>query len=264
MRDVFHLKSENMKLSLRFTLSFVLIYCPGVFSTNNSRHTRTSNGQDAIIHSAPWIVSLLEKEAFHFCGGSLLNKDWILTSAQCISSKKPDQLEAIAGDHDIVWNDNTEQLRFVDKVKIHPEFAPNLNDIALVHVSISFDFNDFVKEIPLSPPDVCIGDATLFGWNFKERKIQTILQAITFTIIEHEECLKQMGTVLDNTEKNFCARFATSDNTVNREDSGSPLVQNDRLIGVLIKRETPCGTSANPCIFTHIGAYIDWINGSMN
>jgi len=70
------------------------------------------------------------------------------------------------------------QVRFVDKIYIHHKFSFLLgcpkNDIALVKLSASLKFNEFVGLIPLAPiaasnPNEMIGDTcTAIGWGHLE------------------------------------------------------------------------------------------------
>ncbi|XP_075438994.1 chymotrypsinogen B-like [Ascaphus truei] len=46
-------------------------------------HARIVNGQNAVSGSWPWQVSLQNQTGFHFCGGSLINPNWIISAAHC-------------------------------------------------------------------------------------------------------------------------------------------------------------------------------------
>ncbi|XP_053190083.1 chymotrypsin A-like [Scomber japonicus] len=46
-------------------------------------YSRIVNGEEAVPHSWPWQVSLQDYTGFHFCGGSLINENWVVTAAHC-------------------------------------------------------------------------------------------------------------------------------------------------------------------------------------
>ena len=41
------------------------------------------NGEEADAFQTPWMVSLQDDTGFHFCGGSLIQPDVVLTAAHC-------------------------------------------------------------------------------------------------------------------------------------------------------------------------------------
>ena len=44
--------------------------------------SRIVGGVEAVPHSWPWMVSL-QAGGDHFCGGSLINNQWVLSAAHC-------------------------------------------------------------------------------------------------------------------------------------------------------------------------------------
>ena len=58
--------------------------------------SRVINGQNARPHAWPWQVSLRSNNR-HFCGGSLIANNWVLTAAHCFRSTSTGSLTVIVG-----------------------------------------------------------------------------------------------------------------------------------------------------------------------
>jgi secreted trypsin-like serine protease len=76
----------------------------------------------------PFMVALLDKRkpggAFQeqFCGGTLIDKDRVLTAAHCLVNPKPDKLQVVIGRTALTQNRG--QLRSVSRRFIHPRYKP--------------------------------------------------------------------------------------------------------------------------------------------
>src|SRR5215212_10600145 len=84
----------------------------------------------------PFMAALLDKsrpgDAFdeQFCGGTLIDKDSVLTAAHCLLKPKPDKLEVVVGR--TALNQNRGQLRSVSRRFIHPRYNGNGYDAAVL------------------------------------------------------------------------------------------------------------------------------------
>merc|ERR1712018_620855 len=91
-------------------------------------------GKEATPHSIPWQVSVQTRSGFHFCGGTIINENYVLTAAHCV--KPGDRITIVAGGHHKKNFENDGGKRFnVERIIQHPEYnRPRrlANDIALL------------------------------------------------------------------------------------------------------------------------------------
>lgn len=111
------------------------------------RKNRIVNGIDVKAGEIPWQVSFQDTSYipdFHFCGGSVLNENWIICAAHCVepSTDNPDPDYEIEGG--MISLRAGGQERKVDAIIRNKNYAPlrTQNDISLIHVSEPFDLND--------------------------------------------------------------------------------------------------------------------------
>jgi secreted trypsin-like serine protease len=87
----------------------------------------------------PFMAALLDKsragDAFDelFCGGTLIDKDSVLSAAHCLVDTKPDEVRVVLGR--TALNQNRGQLRSVSHRFIHPRYDGNGYDAAVLKLS---------------------------------------------------------------------------------------------------------------------------------
>ncbi|XP_030555895.1 lectizyme-like [Drosophila novamexicana] len=228
------------------------------------------NGTEADPHAAPYIVSLGTKfdKHSHICGGTIINKEWIVTAAHCIS--QPVGMSAIAGLHKRAEVDERTQHRQIDFGRVHEQYTGGVGpfDIAVLHVSEPFEFNEFVGPATLpSREEIHEGETHLYGWGQPKSYILTAaktLQTVTTEIVNYDKCKEVLPADAPLAESNVCSDSLQQSISACNGDSGGPLVVEhedaaSELIGVVSWGYIPCGLANYPSVYTRVSAYIDWI-----
>lgn len=157
------------------------------------------NGRN-LITTGPWIVSLeyeLGGRNQHFCSGTILNPEFIVTAAHCIPPNNQ-KFKIIAGKR----MTSTEQRRNVWKSYVHAEYDGGIspNDIALIQLEEPLVLNLSVDQIRLPSAKTGIdsfGFAQTYGWDSHSGNV---LETVTVPIINNDECRKilQAGPLIQN------------------------------------------------------------------
>merc|ERR1712002_1079109 len=142
--------------------------------------SRIIGGVDAGHGEFPWQISLQfnsPRGQMHICGGTLLNKRWVLCAAHCFGqSQNPGSYKIRTGEWHLNSDDKTERDFNVKNIIVHKLFnRPQrfANDIALLELSEDADLNDVYVGTACLPPS---GkdyrghrDCFLSGWGLIER-----------------------------------------------------------------------------------------------
>merc|ERR1712029_1069149 len=151
-------------------------------------HGRIFGGDDAAPGEFKYQVSWQSRSGFNSCGGSVLNKDYVLTAAHCCAGVSS-SYSIVAGEYNVDENDGTEQRVEIQKRIRHPDYDSSTvdNDVCVLHLADSLEFNDAVGPVTLdrtggqTEPE----DFIVTGWGTLSSggSLPSILQKVTFHLL---------------------------------------------------------------------------------
>ncbi|XP_042653516.1 chymotrypsin-like protease CTRL-1 isoform X2 [Tyto alba] len=239
----------------------------GVPAVSPSVHysERIINGQNAVPGSWPWQVSLQTRSGSHFCGGSLINQNWVVTAAHC--NFNPYSHVVVLGEYDLRSNSESIQVKTVSRAITNPNWNPNTfnNDITLLKLSSPAQLGPSVSPVCLPPPNLALPTnlpCVTTGWgrtNPNSQALATRLQQVTLPLISTSQCMQYWGNRITNSM--LCAGGAGASSC--QGDSGGPLVYQTgstwTLIGIVSFGNSNCNVRM-PAVYTRVSLFRNWIN----
>ncbi|GFO25752.1 plasminogen [Plakobranchus ocellatus] len=244
---------------------------------------RVVGGQEVQPHSWPWQVAILTaKNKDHYCGGTLINRYWVLTAAHCVKKRgRPRKFVVRVGEHNIDSGQvdlETTQHDIKPVISIpHPEFDyPTIsNDIALIklkHPPPAFSRAGYAC---LPPRDFRPANGQLcyiVGWG-KTRNTHIYgserLREAEVPVVRHRKCQRVFDYPISR--RQVCAGYKRGGTDSCAGDSGGPLLcstsremshRRYSIYGVTSYGEG-CGRKGKYGIYTRVTSYLNWIHETM-
>uniref|UniRef100_A0A3B4ULC3 Hepatocyte growth factor n=1 Tax=Seriola dumerili TaxID=41447 RepID=A0A3B4ULC3_SERDU len=229
------------------------------------KRTRIVGGGPVNISEGSWMVSI-QKGSVHWCGGSLIREQWVLTDRQCFSSCVPDLSEyrVWLGVSDI--RDGAPDWSKRQEVRIaHVICGPEGSSLALIRLSKPALPADNVHTIQLPVAGCSIPEGTIckmYGWGeTKGTGHDDMLKAIDLPIVSNERCREMHRGNFHITNTKICAGGKRNEGVCER-DYGGPLVCQDGEIKVIVGVSVHgrgCARANQPGIFINVPFYTQWI-----
>ncbi|XP_006633316.3 hepatocyte growth factor isoform X1 [Lepisosteus oculatus] len=239
---------------------------PSQISCFRHKRIRIVGGAPVKIKEASWMVSI-QKGNSHWCGGSLVREDWVLTDKQCFSSCVPDLAEYSVWMGFLHLNDTGREESEKQVLKIsHVVCGPEGSNLALLKLSGAALQTENVRTIPLPVTGCAIPEhtnCTMYGWGeTKGTGHDGIMKVVQLPIVSNERCNAYHRGSLPITESRLCAG-GKRDEGVCEKDYGGSLVCEEGdfkvVVGVSVHGRG-CARSNRPAIFVNVPYYAEWIH----
>nr|XP_055147391.1 serine protease 44-like [Symphalangus syndactylus] len=234
------------------------------------RVSRIIGGLPAPNRKWPWQVSLQTSNRHH-CGGSLIDRRWVLTAAHCVFSHL--EYKVKLGDTDLHAG-SKEALVIPVRDIIFPsnfDFATLTNDIALALLAYSVNYSSHIQPVCLPEKlfEVEAGtECWVTGWGrvSESGPVPFVLQETELNIMHHEKCREMLKNKSISKSRmvmrgTICG-YHDQGKDACQGDSGGPLVceLNGTWVQVgIVSWGIGCGRKGYPGIYTEVSFYKKWI-----
>ena len=210
----------------------------------------------------PYIVSLQMNS--HFCGGSLIAKNWVLTAAHCIYTPSVvTRGKVLIGVHSL--REPAPEVFAIKQAIKHPRYQERNQfdyDFALIELSGESAFDP----VMLNGKDMEVdleGISTTAGWGTTKESgpISQVLMKVDVPLIEQSKCeAAYPGNILDTM---VCAGLDEGGKDSCQGDSGGPLVVEtelgDHLLVGVVSWGYGCARPGKYGVYSRVSSAVEWI-----
>ncbi|MFA0964215.1 trypsin-like serine protease [Roseivirga sp. BDSF3-8] len=258
------------KILLFFSMS--IFAATAAFAQKGDNEGAIVGGSNANISDYPYQVSIQTTSGYHFCGGTIIDDEWILTAAHCIDGTAASSIRVMAGASRISQS-SSGQIRSVSAIYAYPGYStPSAGkDAALLKLSSPLSFNSSVQAIPYATAaDASAGYtnagvmSTISGWGTLSSggSSPDQLQAAQVPIVSNSYA--NAAYPQNITSDQLGAGYTTGGIDACQGDSGGPLVVSKGsgvIVAGIVSWGYGCADPNYPGMYGRVSSFATWIDG---
>jgi trypsin len=249
-----------------------LAACIAEDQTGTTDTSEIVGGHAIEIEEAPWQVSIQDNWG-HFCGGSILSPDWVLTAQHCVEWSGASSLQVIAGVDRL--SDEGAQRRPVAEIIRYPGYlgATRGLDVALLRLAEPLELDGArARAIAVVGQRAAAGgvtdpgvNATVTGWGslFASGPMPDGLQAVDVPLITNEQAQESYPFETIGDDQIAAGFLGEGGRDACQGDSGGPLVvpaaSGGWLLAGVVSWGYGCAEPDSPGMYARVSWFSGWI-----
>ncbi|PVI00574.1 putative trypsin [Periconia macrospinosa] len=230
----------------------------------HSNAAQIVGGLTASAGQFPYIISL-QFPGRHWCGGSLLNANTVITAGHCVDDSASNPNTVRAGS--LLWASGG-VTSTVSQYIINPKYVGNDNDIAILKLSTPIPEGNGIAYVKLpgnGTDPVANTSSTVAGWGdlTESGSSPADLRYVDVPIVSRTTCKSQYGSSAI-TNNMVCAAVPEGGKDSCQGDSGGPLIETgtNTLIGI-VSWGRGCARRGFAGVYTRVSTQLDFINANI-
>ncbi|XP_011694181.1 PREDICTED: trypsin-1-like [Wasmannia auropunctata] len=243
----------------------LIILCLALIVSASCLDPRIIGGTPTTIDEHPYQVSL-HYDGEYVCGGSIINKQWILTAAHCVYGGSPKLFRVRVGS--TYYHQGGTLIADISAIILHKQYRFDTfdYDVALIKLLRPLTTGPNVRIIILENADAKVDSkATVAGWGKMSENGPTSkqLRRVVLPIMDQQKCRNIYQFYRIVTPNMLCAGDTTNNKDTCQGDSGGALVFNGAQIGI-VSWGAQCESVGFPGVYTRVSAIRRWITEQTN